>query len=330
MVDIRNPLLHIPPSLYDYVTSELKKPLIIVLNKTDLMPDAAIDVWTKYLEKRFPKCQYVTFSSRSDAISTDMSINERRKILSTRLTVGNPTAMECAAKILHTCGVDSAVAESIVSDMNDYDPNQVVRGKPKKARRRKAKKELRIKQSEDCCDHCGDGAPVVSCLECSDGVEAWRMCLACDSDLHRIATRHKVIKLSGKSNEEEDPESNPTSTRSAEHVIGLVGHPNVGKSSVLNALAGKKLVSVSHTPGHTKKLQVLRRSTAILILTSDRPFGFRKQSVCAIVQGLCFRIQLCLVSYRKSRVSIRSLRSKNHCLRCVFSPNIWIWKRCWV
>ena len=39
--------------------------------------------------------------------------------------------------------------------------------------------------------------------------------------------------------------------------IGTIGHPNAGKSSVINALTGKKVVSVSRQPGHTKILQTL-------------------------------------------------------------------------
>ncbi|KAK9885950.1 hypothetical protein WA026_013825 [Henosepilachna vigintioctopunctata] len=39
--------------------------------------------------------------------------------------------------------------------------------------------------------------------------------------------------------------------------IGCVGQPNVGKSSLLNALMGKKVVSVSKTPGHTKHFQTI-------------------------------------------------------------------------
>lgn len=34
-----------------------------------------------------------------------------------------------------------------------------------------------------------------------------------------------------------------------------VGFPNVGKSSVINSLVGRKVVSVSRTPGHTKYFQ---------------------------------------------------------------------------
>lgn len=39
--------------------------------------------------------------------------------------------------------------------------------------------------------------------------------------------------------------------------IGCVGFPNVGKSSLLNALYGRKVVSVSRTPGHTKHFQTI-------------------------------------------------------------------------
>lgn len=39
-------------------------------------------------------------------------------------------------------------------------------------------------------------------------------------------------------------------------VVGMVGYPNVGKSSTINALNGVKRVAVSKTPGKTKHFQV--------------------------------------------------------------------------
>ena len=39
--------------------------------------------------------------------------------------------------------------------------------------------------------------------------------------------------------------------------IGCCGYTNVGKSSVINALMGKKVVSVSKSPGHTKHFQTI-------------------------------------------------------------------------
>ena len=47
--------------------------------------------------------------------------------------------------------------------------------------------------------------------------------------------------------------------------IGLVGYPNVGKSSTINALIGAKKVSVSSTPGKTKHFQTIHLSPNVLL-----------------------------------------------------------------
>ncbi len=39
--------------------------------------------------------------------------------------------------------------------------------------------------------------------------------------------------------------------------IGFLGHPNAGKSSLINSITMRKVVSVSATPGHTKHLQTI-------------------------------------------------------------------------
>ncbi|SCU84097.1 LAME_0C08218g1_1 [Lachancea meyersii CBS 8951] len=47
--------------------------------------------------------------------------------------------------------------------------------------------------------------------------------------------------------------------------IGLVGYPNVGKSSTINALVGAKKVSVSATPGKTKHFQTIKLSDRVML-----------------------------------------------------------------
>ena len=48
-------------------------------------------------------------------------------------------------------------------------------------------------------------------------------------------------------------------------VVGLVGYPNVGKSSTINSLLGEKKVSVSSTPGKTKHFQTINLSDQIIL-----------------------------------------------------------------
>ncbi|KAA6411981.1 MAG: P-loop containing nucleoside triphosphate hydrolase [Lasallia pustulata] len=59
--------------------------------------------------------------------------------------------------------------------------------------------------------------------------------------------------------ENTDPE-HPRKTQ-----IGLVGYPNVGKSSTINALIGAKKVSVSSTPGKTKHFQTIHLSPDVIL-----------------------------------------------------------------
>jgi len=47
--------------------------------------------------------------------------------------------------------------------------------------------------------------------------------------------------------------------------VGLVGYPNVGKSSTINSLIGEKKVSVSSTPGKTKHFQTIHLSPEIIL-----------------------------------------------------------------
>ena len=47
--------------------------------------------------------------------------------------------------------------------------------------------------------------------------------------------------------------------RNDEHVtVGMIGYPNVGKSSCINVMLQDKKVSVSATPGKTKHFQTLK------------------------------------------------------------------------
>jgi len=53
------------------------------------------------------------------------------------------------------------------------------------------------------------------------------------------------------------PSTEENSEKPRKAVVGFVGYPNVGKSSVINALVGATKVGMSRTPGKTKHIQTL-------------------------------------------------------------------------
>ncbi|KAJ7786125.1 hypothetical protein B0H16DRAFT_1401155 [Mycena metata] len=59
--------------------------------------------------------------------------------------------------------------------------------------------------------------------------------------------------------------STPTGKSPTKLVVGLVGYPNVGKSSTINSMLGEKKVSVSSTPGKTKHFQTINLSDSIVL-----------------------------------------------------------------
>mmetsp|Transcript_20376 Transcript_20376/g.37874 ORF Transcript_20376/g.37874 Transcript_20376/m.37874 type:complete len:504 (+) Transcript_20376:167-1678(+) len=50
--------------------------------------------------------------------------------------------------------------------------------------------------------------------------------------------------------------------------VGVVGYPNVGKSSVINSLKRSRAVGVSPTPGHTKSLQIVQLDKKVRLIDS--------------------------------------------------------------
>ena len=63
VVDVRFPPAHFPPSLYRHVTEDLKKRVIVVVNKVDLAPAPLVAAWIKHFRQRFPAIRIVCFSS---------------------------------------------------------------------------------------------------------------------------------------------------------------------------------------------------------------------------------------------------------------------------
>ncbi|XP_075438574.1 guanine nucleotide-binding protein-like 1, partial [Ascaphus truei] len=92
ITDIRHPVLHFSPALYDYVTQDLGRSLILVLNKTDLAPPALVVAWKHYFQSRFPQAHVICFTSfprhpedEQDPSAVFKKRRKRRRVWSTAL-----------------------------------------------------------------------------------------------------------------------------------------------------------------------------------------------------------------------------------------------------
>lgn len=200
---------------------------------------------------------------------------------------GEPIAMQCAVQVLKSCGIEEEEANRVIRHVNTLDETMTInnaKGKMK-ARRRKTKKKLEEENDDlkrNMCEYCGCLPAAVGCKDCSNSDTLLELCERCSIECHEevdTSKSHKLVPLDG-------GKSNTEDKASIKCTIGLIGHPNVGKSSVLNALAGKKMVSVSKTPGHTKILQTILLNEEICLC--DCPgLVFPYRNVPKHVQELC-------------------------------------------
>jgi len=76
--------------------------------------------------------------------------------------------------------------------------------------------------------------------------------------------RDKIDGVDSTNNTSNEPVS--TDNTSVALTLGMVGQPNAGKSSLINSLMGKRVVSVSKTPGHTKHFQTIHITRSVVLM----------------------------------------------------------------
>lgn len=198
IVDIRFPAVMFPPSLYTYVTKDLGKDFILVLNKVDLAPAPLVCAWKNYFEEKYPLLKICMFTSIPGynlvGQTTDKGgLQVRRRKGRVRM------AAEGTQKLFEVC--QSLVGEKV--DLTSWQS--------------KIKEEIQDNYQEE--------------YKVEVGVT---MHNNNETDYYQYERFYGGILT-----------------------IGCVGQPNVGKSSLMNAIMGKKVVSVSKTPGHTKHFQTI-------------------------------------------------------------------------
>jgi ribosome biogenesis GTPase A len=266
IVDIRHPLFHFPPALYNHIVNDLKKMVIIVLNKIDLVQAPLVIAWQSYLKSQYPEAHIVPFASYA---GMKQKTNGKRVGNMKMAADGARRFMLEVEKVVGPGNIDfTSWKEKIQKDahVNFSDDDE---------------------SEEDNSEDASDGKDVESDDGGGDGSDGGGDDddgdHDCDGEDTKTKTKKKATRRQISDDEEVDDEEdedtnfgaralkraqqikqkNDTTYYQAEKykdgilTIGCVGHPNVGKSSFMNALIGKKVVSVSRTPGHTKHFQTI-------------------------------------------------------------------------
>ena len=233
IVDARNPLLFRCEDLEKYVKEvDKRKRNLLLVNKADMMTYEQRKAWAEYFMDKG-----INFRFFSAALAREL--NEAREDDEDSEEGTEPEEDENA---------DGNLDDDDVEEEIDIEGDRIAQEAEKIDFQDRQEEEEQWEDEETLEENPEiDGIPLP--------IEEQTRILTTD-DLEALFVEHAPSIPSSSS----DPEIPPRKTQ-----IGLVGYPNVGKSSTINALLGAKKVSVSATPGKTKHFQTIHLSPRVIL-----------------------------------------------------------------
>ncbi|KAM4549314.1 large subunit GTPase 1 homolog [Odontesthes bonariensis] len=223
IVDARNPLLFRCVDLEAYVKEvSPNKVNMILVNKADLLTREQRRLWARYFEKEGLRAVFwsaLAESDRLDAEEKGMEVNDPESDPSS----SDPEDGSPRNEDLSQEGEDGG-EEGEESDVEE-------------------EQHIRVTVDEEDWHTCSEDE------EEAEGGGAGSSSKSFHNS-SRLLHKDELLNMF-------KAVHNGTTCKEEQLTVGLVGYPNVGKSSTINTIMRNKKVSVSATPGHTKHFQTL-------------------------------------------------------------------------
>ncbi|XP_062987774.1 large subunit GTPase 1 homolog [Elgaria multicarinata webbii] len=259
IVDARNPLLFRCQDLECYAKEiSPEKENLILLNKADLLSEGQRSAWARFFEEEGVKVVFWSALAEGRRLAAD--------------------SKETEAVELPDLGDDRSHQQELqTSDSSSPESGPGSGSGPPVSQEQESSQE----EDSDVYEDCEEEEEEEAWLTCSEDEENRGQPVAGplwgsrtgDAEIQRPEPHwSRPIKNSSHLVQRDElleifksVHAGKRKTREGEVTVGLVGYPNVGKSSTINTILGKKKVSVSATPGHTKHFQTLYVEPALCL-----------------------------------------------------------------
>ena len=237
VADARYPIMHLPLSLLHYVKRVNKKPFVIVLNKVDLVPESHIAAWKLFLTGYLKATGIVTSVADEVPILSFSCLPEAETVTATE---HQRTDKRRQKKRRNMKLYEELHSGHLRRDDDDDDESEEASDKYDEEENFKGKSRAEAELGAGKRSH-KELAIVAQMID--------TLLQTCKS---LLTANPATTKRQKKGREAGEPAG-----EASDLFVGIVGHPNVGKSSLINCIRGTKVVSVSATAGHTKHLQTI-------------------------------------------------------------------------
>ncbi|MEJ1283276.1 large 60S subunit nuclear export GTPase 1 [Cricetulus griseus] len=238
IVDARNPLLFRCEDLECYVKEvDTAKENVILINKADLLTAEQRLAWASHFEKEGVKV--IFWSALGETLhSKDQENSVAEEASRTESENSSLDENEIPRRYLLSLSEESTSDE----DDSEYEDCQE---EEEEDWQTCSEEDSSPEEEESCGQDWKEQCPVDSEAQNRKKPENQQM-----NNCSHLVSKQELLELFKKLH-------TGKKVKDGQLTVGLVGYPNVGKSSTINTIMGNKKVSVSATPGHTKHFQTL-------------------------------------------------------------------------